>query len=90
MVARHAVTLPRKVMHAEFITPARLDERLEIRTYVSTIGRTSLTLNFDMFADDGTPRAKGYLVLVAVNVSSLEKQPIPPELIERLGPYTVA
>ena len=30
MVARHAITLPRKVMHAEFITPARLDERLTI------------------------------------------------------------
>jgi len=77
------------VMHAEFITPARLDERLEIRTYVSAIGRTSLTLNFDMFADDGTPRAKGYLVVVAVDVSSLDKRPLPPELIDRLAPHTV-
>ena len=89
MVARHAVTLPRKVMHAEFITPARLDERMEIRTYVSAIGRTSLTLNFDMFADDGTPRAKGHLVVVAVDVASLDKRPLPPELIERLAPHTV-
>jgi YbgC/YbaW family acyl-CoA thioester hydrolase len=90
MVARYAVTLPRKVMHAEFMTPARLDERLEIRTYVSAIGRTSLTLNFDIYADDGTLRAKGYLVVVAVEISSLEKRPLPPELIDRLAPYTVA
>jgi YbgC/YbaW family acyl-CoA thioester hydrolase len=90
MTARYAVTLPRKVMHAEFITPARLDERLTINTYVSAVGRTSLTLNFDMFADGGTPRAKGYLVLVAVNVASLEKQVLPPELVERLAPYTIA
>ena len=90
MVARYAVTLPRKVMHAEFITPARLDERLTIHTYVSAVGRTSLTLNFDMFADDGTPRAKGHLVLVAVDISSLEKQVLPPDLVERLAPYTVA
>ena len=89
MVARHSVTLPRKVMHAEFITPARLDERMEIRTYVSAIGRTSLTLNFDMFADDGTPRAKGYLVVVAVDVSSLEKVPLPREVIERLESFVV-
>jgi hypothetical protein len=34
-------------------------------------------LNFDMFADDGTPRAKGHPVVVAVNVSSLEKQLLP-------------
>jgi YbgC/YbaW family acyl-CoA thioester hydrolase len=90
MVSRFAVTLPRRVMHAEFLTPARLDERLEIRTYVSAVGRTSLTLNFDMFADDGIARAKGYLVVVAVDVSSLEKQPVPAEMIERLAPYTVA
>ena len=90
MVARYAVTLPRKVMHAEFVTPARLDERLTIHTYVSAVGRTSLTLNFDMFADDSTLRAKGYLVLVAVDISSLEKQLLPPGLVERLAPYTVA
>lgn len=89
MVARHSITLPRKVMHAEFITPARLDERLEIRTYVSAVGHTSLTLNFDMFADDGTPRAKGYLVVVAVDVESLEKRPMPAQVTAALAPHTV-
>lgn len=89
MVARHGVTLPRKVMHAEFMTAARLDERMEIRTYVSAVGRTSLTLNFDMFADDGTPRAKGHLVLVAVDVGTLNKRPVPPEVISALAPHTV-
>ena len=64
-------------------------ERLEIRTYVSAVGRTSLTLNFDMFADDGTLRAKGYLVVVAVDVSSLEKRPLPVEVVERLAPHAV-
>ena len=90
MVARFGVTLPRKVMHAEFISPARLDERLEIRTYVSAVGRTSLTLNFDMFADDGTPRAEGYLVVVAVDVGTLEKRPVPPEIVAALEPHTLA
>ena len=89
MVARYSLTLPRKVMHAEFITPARLDERLTIHTYVSGIGRTSLTLNFDMFADDGTARAKGYLVLVAVEITSLEKRSLPAELVQRLAAYTL-
>jgi YbgC/YbaW family acyl-CoA thioester hydrolase len=90
VVARHRITLPRKVMHAEFITPARLDERLEIRTYVSAVGSTSLTLNFDMFADDGTARAKGYLVVVAVDVETLEKRPLPQDVIAALAPHTVA
>lgn len=77
-------------MHAEFMTPARLDERLEVRTYVSAVGRTSLTLNFDLFAADGTARASGYLVLVAVDVDTLEKRALPAEVIERLAPYTLA
>ncbi len=89
VVARFGVTLPRKVMHAEFITPARLDERLEVRTYVSAVGRTSLTLNFDMFAGDGTPRAEGYLVVVAVDVATLEKRPVPPEVVAALEPHTL-
>ena len=88
VVARHHLTLPRRVMHAEFITPARLDDRLEIRCYVSAVGTTSLTLNFDIYADGGTPRAKGYLVLVAVDVDTLEKRPLPAEVIERLRPHT--
>ena len=89
MVARYAVTLPLKVMHAVFITRARLDERMEIRTYVSAVGRTSLTINFDMFADDGTPRARGHLVVVAVDVRTLEKRPVPPDIIAALAPHTI-
>ena len=90
MVEQHAITLPRKVMHMEFISPGHLDERLEIRTYVSTVGRTSLRLDFDLFGEDGAARAKGYLVLVAVDVETLEKRPLPRELVERLAPYTTA
>jgi acyl-CoA thioesterase FadM len=62
---------------------------LEVRTYVSAVGTTSLTLSFDIFAQDGAARAKGYLVVVAVDVSTLEKRPLPPEIIERLAPYTI-
>jgi acyl-CoA thioester hydrolase len=87
MVARYGLTLPRKVMHADFLTPARLDERLEVRVYVSAVGTTSLTLNFDFYADDGTPRATGYLVLVCVDKATLTKRPLPPDVINRLAPY---
>ena len=90
MVERFGVTLPRKVMHADFITPARLDERLEVRVTVHALGTTSLTLNFELFGDGGVARAVGYLVLVCVDVKSLRKQPLPRELIEKLRPYTVS
>ena len=90
MVERFGVTLPRRVMHADFISPARLDERMEVRVTVSAVGRTSLTLNFELFGDGGVARAVGYLVLVCVDVNSLEKRPLPDELVERLRPFTVS
>ena len=90
MVDRFGVTLPRRVMHADFLSPARLDERMEVRVTVSAVGRTSLTLNFELFGDEEVARAVGYLVLVCVDVKSLEKRPLPAELVEKLQPYTVS
>ena len=87
LVERFGVTLPRRVMHAEFISPARLDEQLEVRAYVSAIGTSSLTLNFDIFAENGTARAKGYLVLVCVDTRELKKCPLPLPVVEALAAY---
>lgn len=87
LVERWGLSMPRKVMHAEFVTPARLDERLTMLTYISAVGTTSLTLNFDIFAADGVMRAHGYLVLVCVDVHSITKRPIPPEAIALMAPY---
>jgi YbgC/YbaW family acyl-CoA thioester hydrolase len=86
---RFGVTLPRKVMHAEFHSPARLDELLEIRTTVSAVGTTSMMLSFDVAGDGGSARASGYLVLVCVDAKSFAKRALPPELIEAFAPYRV-
>jgi Predicted thioesterase len=78
MFERYDMWLPRKVMHTEFHSPARLDQRLQVVTYFSHIGRTSLTLNFDvMSADEHLLHASAYQVLVCVSRSTFEKRPLP-------------
>ena len=87
---RYDIWLPRRVMHAEFHSPAALDERLKVVTYFSHVGRTSLTINFDvMSADGGTLRATAYQVLVCVARGTLAKRPLPAALVRAIEPFTM-
>ena len=90
MFERYDIWLPRRVMHAEFHSPAVLDERLKVVTYFSQVGRTSLTINFDvMSADGGTLHASAYQVLVCVARGTLAKQPLPPAVVRAIEPFTM-
>ena len=86
---RFGVTLPRKVMHAEFVSPPTLEEELEVRTWVDRVGTTSMRLNFDIYGLGGARRAFGHLVVVCVDARTLQKRPIPPEALARLAPWTI-
>jgi acyl-CoA thioester hydrolase len=84
--AHYKVWLPRKVMHIEYFAPARLDEQVVLAAYFSNIGRTSVTLNVDLFRPDRkTLLAAAHLVLVCVD-AALAKIALPVEfkaLVER-------
>ena len=85
------IWLPRKVMHSEFFSPALLDEELRVLTYFSKIGRTSLTINFDVVsATNGALHATAHLVLVCVKRSALEKIPLPKGVIDAIEPYVMS
>ena len=81
--------LPRAQLHFEFRKPALLDERLDVETWVSKIGNSSLRLQFEV--RKSTPErdltAEGYAVLVAVARRDLRPIPLPPELVAALAPY---
>jgi YbgC/YbaW family acyl-CoA thioester hydrolase len=88
MFERYDIWLPRKVMHTEFHSPARLDERLQVVTYFSHIGRTSLTINFDvMSAVDHQLHASAYQVLVCVSRSTFAKRPLPEDVARAAERY---
>lgn len=86
---RYHIGIPRRAMHMEFLSSPVLDEELEVRVYVSRVGTTSLTMNFDFFGAGGEMRAVGHLVIVCVDLAGRKKRPWPPELLERIAPYRV-
>ena len=91
MFERFDIWLPRKVMHTEFHAPAVLDQRLRVVTYFSRIGRTSLTINFDVLSAEGTTlHATAHQVLVCVSRQTMTKQPLPADLVRALEPFTMA
>jgi acyl-CoA thioester hydrolase len=91
MFERYDLWMPRRVMHTEFHSPAMLDEQLEVRTYFSRVGTTSLTINFDvMDAARTAMHASAYQVLVCVGRGDLRKRPVPPEVIAAIEPFVMS
>jgi YbgC/YbaW family acyl-CoA thioester hydrolase len=88
--AQYKVWLPRKVLHIEYYVPARLDDPVVMAAYFSNIGRTSVTLNVDLFRDDRkTMIAAAHLVLVCVDVA-LAKVELPAEFRTLVGRYVMS
>lgn len=87
---RFDFSMPRRVMHLDFESPPTLDERLTVVAYISNVGTTSLTLNFDFYGDGGTLRATGYLVLVCVTPAVMKARPWPDDFLALIAPYRVA
>lgn len=91
MFDRFGLFLPRKAVHAEFFKPARLDDKLRVATYVARVGKTSMTLNFDVLSvGQDVLCAAGWQVLVCVERETLTPRPLPPDLVRALAPHTLA
>lgn len=87
---RHGIYLPRRVIHAEFFVPARLDDRLSVAAYIGKVGTRSMTINFDVVW--GEPRflgATGWQVLVCVDGTTLKPRALPPAILDALAPHTL-
>lgn len=86
---RLGIWLPRVHFGCDFTYPARLDDRLRVVPYVTTFGRSSLTLHFDVL-HLGARRlaAAGREVLVCTDRASLRPLPIPAALRSALDRYT--
>jgi acyl-CoA thioester hydrolase len=86
---RFDFSIPRRAMHLDFESPPTLDERLEVVAYISKVGTTSLTLNFDFYGDGGLLRATGYLVLVCVVSGVMKSRPWPEDFLAIIAPHRV-
>src|SRR2546423_4233464 len=87
MFDEYDIFLPRKAVHSEFYSPARLDDRLRIAAYVGKIGTKSLTLHFDVLrAGSDSLRAAGWMGLVCADPKPLRPGPVPAGLMHALAP----
>lgn len=83
------VWIPRKAFHAEFHSPAELDEEVAVVAWFAKVGNTSITMQFEVYrASDRKHRATGTLTVVSVDKATMLKKAIPDEVKRGLAAYT--
>lgn len=84
------IWLPRRALSIEYFAPVRIDDLLLLRSYVSRVGDSSLTISVDVYAADaGTLVATAALTIVCVTVATFTKRPMPAEIRDALAPFTL-
>lgn len=79
----------RAAYHCNYLSPARLDDLMEISVWISHWGTTSFTLSFSFYRrEDDTLLADGYCRVVCVDREEKRPVDIPEILREKLGQYT--
>lgn len=87
---RYDVWMPRKVLHIEYQSPARLDDLILVRAWIGHVGTSSMKLKFEITdADSGAPRATAHFFTVCVGRDDLQKRPLPPDVVVLLRPYVL-
>ena len=82
------VWIPRKALQAEFHSPAQLDEEVAVQAHFSKIGRSAITIQFEVYrAANRAHRATGSLTVVSVDKPTMKPRQIPDDVREKLSLY---
>jgi acyl-CoA thioester hydrolase len=83
------IWLPRVRVECNFHQPVKLDELLAVEAFFSRIGRTSITLDFEVRRRERPELlvASGRYVLVCVRQGNFEPVPVPDEIRTRIGRF---
>ena len=82
------VWIPRKALHAEFHSPAELDEEVAVAAWFARVGTTSITMQFEVYrASDRAHRATGTLTVVSVDKATMMKRNLPDEVKRLLAAH---
>ena len=71
----------------DFIKPAEHGERIDIWLGTTKVGRTSVSIDYEMFDHRGEPIAKGHTVLVVYDYSAAAPVPVPDWARTRIEEY---
>jgi acyl-CoA thioester hydrolase len=82
------VWLPRKALQVTFHSPAEMDEPVEIESWFSRVGETSLTMRFEVYREgDRAHRATGELTVVCVQKDTMGKYPLPADVRAKIARF---
>ena len=70
---------------ADYRRPMRLGEKLKISVFVSHVGTSSLTFDYEVIDEGGAPRAEAKLVHVVLNAKTFQSRTIPDEFLDSLN-----
>ena len=60
--------LPAMESHVEYFAPARYDDLIKVRTYITELGAAHIMFGSEIFDETNRPIAKGHVKLVLVNL----------------------
>jgi acyl-CoA thioester hydrolase len=89
-VDRYGVDLFLRKSTVEYLGSARYDDQLSVLCRVASLGRSSMTLRFEVWRDEpahAAPLVTAELVYVNVSVATMRPEPLPEELRRRVREY---
>src|ERR1017187_5781569 len=60
--------MPAMETHVQYLAPARYDEMIKVRTFLSELGHAHLTFGSEIYDESGKLMAKGWVKLAVVNL----------------------
>lgn len=81
------IWLPRRHLAIDFLSPARIDDLLELEIYLSRLGTSSATMQFDLYGESGRLVAAAAMTVVCVGTADFRTQPLPEALRRALEPF---
>ena len=89
-VDRYAADLFLRKSTVEYLGSARYDDQLSVLCRVASLGRSSMTMRFEVWRDEPahpTPLVTADLVYVNVSVATTRPEPLPEDLRTRVRSY---
>lgn len=74
---------------SDYLVPMKVGDNLEIHLHCNKIGRTSFSLSYRIYRDDGLEMGKAKTVHVALNKKKHQKIPIPKKLLNILKKHCI-
>lgn len=85
-----SVWMPRRNLSIEYTSPAKIDDVLQLVTYVSRLGESSVVFNVDVMTEDSRRLyAAAEMVTVCVNARTFTKEPLPAETRTAMAPFVM-